>query len=111
MTLPEVHRAQRGYMFYPIAAPSLRSTEPIDAPDKQIVEHYFVGACDWFVAEVDVSTGLAFAFCCLGDPANAEWGYVSLVELESIRVEPGFVVDRDMHWQPCRFADVFHNCR
>jgi hypothetical protein len=49
--------------------------------------HYFVGGCDWLVTEYDPADDLAFGWACLnGDRQNAELGYVSLAELEEIRV-------------------------
>ncbi len=43
---------------------------------------------------------LAFGYACLGDPQCAEWGYVSLVELEGVLARGVFPVERDLHWTP-----------
>lgn len=49
--------------------------------------HYFLGGSDWLVTEWDPEEDLAFGWACLGgDRQNAELGYVSLAELDSIRV-------------------------
>lgn len=107
--LPEQNRDQRGYCFYPTAAPRLYATENTPLAEKPVVAHYFVGACDWYVVEFDLISGVAFGYACLGDPALAEWGYIDLPELEAVRMPPGFVVDRDLYWAPCTFARINHN--
>jgi hypothetical protein len=61
--------------------------------DEAIVSlHYFTGSCDWFITEKDKGTDeeraadtveqqQAFGYANLGDPNNAELGYISIVEL------------------------------
>jgi hypothetical protein len=61
--------------------------------DEAIVHlHYFTGSCDWFITEKDKGTDeeraagtveqqQAFGYANLGDPNNAELGYISIVEL------------------------------
>lgn len=111
--------ARRGHPFFPPAAelravPRLYSTERTPLADKVIHLHYFAGSCDWWLAEIDREELIAFGFACLGDPANAEWGNVSLAELALLYVapemhhtptgtfviQPGLVVERDLHWTP-----------
>ena len=117
----EQHRRERGHDFYPPAAdlasiPPLYATEDIPLSAKTLHLHYFVRGCDWWIAELDPDTGLAFGYACLhGDAANAEWGYVNLAELESLyqpahiqtddrgrpaRILPHLIVERDLHWTP-----------
>jgi Protein of unknown function (DUF2958) len=73
--------------------------------------HYFMGTCDWLVTEYDPDDDLAFGWACLGgDRQNAELGYVSLAELEQIKVPlrvrfgertvviGHHVVERDADW-------------
>ncbi len=73
--LPEPHRDWRGHDFWPPARaleaiPGLYGTERVAARDKVVHLHYFLGACDWWVVELDRTErpGLAFEFACLGDP-------------------------------------------
>lgn len=97
----ETQRARRGHQFWPTKAvklPALYSTEKVELADKVIRAHYFVAGCDWWLVELD-ATGTAFGYVCLGDPDNAEWGYIDLTELEAVRVRGMFVVERDCHWQ------------
>jgi len=72
-------------------------TRPSDAPpirsqdgkgyEATVFAHYFIGGCDWLVTEYDPDDDLAFGWACLnGDTQNAELGYVSLAELDEVRV-------------------------
>lgn len=112
-TRRETQRARRGHGFYPpamsvdpwtgraVPMPALYATERQPAAQKVLHVHYFVGGCDWWVAEYDPATGTAFGYACLGDPDLAEWGYVDLPELEALTVHGGLVVvERDLHWRP-----------
>ena len=69
-------------------------------------EHYFIGGCDWWITEYNKEKDIAFGFACLGDPQNAELGYVSLTELEQIRVNGVFPVELDMWWDKCPVGEV-----
>ena len=117
----EQHRRERGHDFYPSAVdlariPAQYATEDTPVAAKTLHLHYFVRDCDWWIAELDPDSGLAFGYACLhGDGANAEWGYVDLAELEGIyqpahiqtddagrpaRILPHLIVERDLHWTP-----------
>ena len=76
--------------------PRLYSTEDVRIPDKIIGMHFFIGGCDWWIVESD-ENGLMFGFANLGDPQNAEWGYICLDELKSIKRQGVFEIDRDLH--------------
>jgi hypothetical protein len=58
-----------------------------------------------FIAETD-GCDICFGFAMLGDMQNAEWGYISLNELKSIRVAGGFEVDNDLYWTPKAASEV-----
>ena len=102
MSRPEVNRARRGHDFYPapgtIAA--LYGTEGVPIRERIVAAHYFIGGCDWWVVEYDPDEALAFGYACLADPQCAEWGYVSLVELEGVLARGVFPVERDLLWTP-----------
>lgn len=125
--LIETRRAERGHDFYPPAnvlasVPALYDTEQVPAEDKTVHLHYFVADCDWWIAELDPDSGLAFGYLRLhGDDANAEWGYVSLPELEAIyqpgqvradtagrpvRILPRLIVERDLGWRAASFDSL-----
>ena len=84
--------------------PALYATDGIDCKDKTIYLHFFIGACDWYVAEFG-GEGLFFGFVNLNDPMNAEWGLFSLQELDEINIT-GCEVDNDLHWRPKKFSEI-----
>ena len=102
----------RGYTFLPEGEeleriPALYETERIAFEDKTIHLHYFIGACDWYIAELNPDTLLAFGFANLGDDQSAEWGYVDLDELAGIQAGPlRQPVERDLHFTPRFFSVV-----
>ena len=68
--------------------------------------HFFLGGCDWYVAEFDKSTRDLYGFAILNDDLkNAEWGYTNLDELCEITMS-GIEVDRDLHWAPRKASEV-----
>ena len=67
--------------------PRLYETEHITAEDKMIFLHFFLGTCDWYIAEYD-GGDLFFGFAILNsDYEMAEWGYISFAEMKSISVD------------------------
>ena len=66
--------------------PRLYETEHTPLQEKLIHLHFFLGGCDWYVAEYD-GEDIFWGFAILNnDFQNAEWGYISFSELKSIRV-------------------------
>jgi hypothetical protein len=109
----EKNRARRGHKFFPdnIAdVPALYSTEEVSLRDKMIHLHYFMADCDWYVAELDPATGLAFGYAILhGDEYGAEWGYSSIFELETVLLsitDFDVVIERDLDWTPKKFSEI-----
>ena len=73
--------------------PKLYETEHIPLRDKTIHLHFFIGGCDWYIAEYD-GTDLFWGFACLnGDLQNAEWGYIPFLELKEIRINGWLEID------------------
>jgi hypothetical protein len=112
--MPDTQRARRGHDFLPPAAelaeiPALYGTEPLKAKDKIVHLHYFIGSSDWWITELDqagdafdTEAWTAFGYMRIGGAdLDAEWGYVSLTELEVITVR-AFVIERDLYWKPGR---------
>lgn len=88
--------------------PKLYETESIPTKEKMIYLHFFLGGCDWFVAEYD-GDDLFFGYAVLGgDWQNAEWGYTSFNELKDIRVHGVLHVDCELEecWKIRPFIDV-----
>ena len=73
----------------------------------QIFLHYFIGGCDWYITEKDVSAddgeGLIGQFQTFG-VANLghgpEMGYISLPEIMAAGAE------LDLHWKICTIAEI-----
>lgn len=85
--------------------PRLYATEDRSPEAKSIHLHFFIGGCDWYVAEYD-GDDIFFGFAILNcDYQNAEWGYFSLDELRSLSIA-GIEVDNDIHWYPRPFILV-----
>ena len=87
--------------------PRLYETESIALADKLIHLHFFIGGCDWFIAEFD-GLDLFWGFAILNnDLEMAEWGYVSFSELKSIRVK-GIEIDceKEDYWKVRRAAEI-----
>lgn len=81
------------------ALPKLCSTEKTPMSEKLIHMHFFIGGCDWYITEFSATDGLMFGFAILNNDIEcAEWGYVSLKELQAINIR-GIQVDRDLHWR------------
>jgi len=81
-----------------VTIPAMYATEDVDAEQKTLYAHYFVAGADWYVAELDPTSGLAFGHADLGVP---EWGFFDLVEMEAIVAHNGLViVDRDLDFEP-----------
>jgi hypothetical protein len=131
--LPEPNRDWRGHDFWPPAKvleaiPALYATEHQGAAEKVVYLHYFAGACDWWVVELDSveRPHHAFGYACLGDPAMREWGYIDLHELASIfrppsfgdplpggltRITPALIVERELGWTPRPAREVIPHLR
>ena len=87
--------------------PKLYETEGTPLQEKMIHLHFFIGACDWFIAEFD-GEDLFWGFAILnGDYEMAEWGYVSFSELKSINVN-GIEIDCEVEeaWRVQSAAEI-----
>jgi len=86
--------------------PKLYETEDVPLEAKQIYLHFFIGGCDWYIAEYD-GDDLFFGFAILNnDLEMAEWGYISLTELKGIRAGGWLEIDTDLHWKVCPAIEV-----
>jgi hypothetical protein len=79
--------------------PVLYATEDTSLAEKTPHAHYFIGGCDWYVAELDHETGFAFGHADLG-MGFPEWGYFDLVEMEQTVAHELYVIERDLHFRP-----------
>ena len=97
--------------------PRLYETEGTDPADIIIHLHFFIGGCDWYIAEYD-GDDIFFGYVNLGDPAMTEWGYISFQELKASQVEAPVLkngrptvdlpiqVDRELPWRPKKFSEI-----
>ena len=81
-------RAQRAAMDKGDDALDFKPVVKLFTPDAQ---------CTWLLTELEPDGGLAFGLCDLG-LGCPELGYVSLVELQSIRGKLGLPIERDLHF-------------
>lgn len=87
--------------------PRLYETEKIPLKEKLIHLHFFIGGCDWFVAEYD-GEDLFFGYAILWDHRYAEWGYFSFDELKDIKINGWLEVDCETKeiWQIRRADEI-----
>ena len=72
--------------------PKLYETEKVPLREKLIYLHFFIGNCDWYIAEFD-GQDIFWGFSILNqDYQNAEWGYISFAELRFININ-GIEID------------------
>jgi hypothetical protein len=87
--------------------PALYSQE--DNPDPKVVLHFFnpMGAGDWHITEgqAEDEDFIFFGLCDLG-MGYPELGYVSLNELESVKLPFGLGIERDLHWRVKPLSEV-----
>lgn len=67
--------------------------------------HFFIGGCDWYIAEYD-QRDIFFGFAILhDDKINAEWGYIPFGELKKASINKIFEVDcENEQWFPIQAA-------
>lgn len=86
--------------------PGLYSAEHVPLKEKMIYMHFFIGGSDWYASEYEPKERLFFGFAILNnDLEMAEWGYFSLEELASLKVQ-FLEVDRDIHFTPTKAIDI-----
>ena len=88
--------------------PRLYETEHTPLQEKLIYLHFFIGGCDWYIAEFD-GEDLFWGFAILNDDfQNAEWGYISLSELKSVKVGGWMEVDCELEefWQVTKASEI-----
>ena len=79
--------------------PKLYETEHVPLKEKTIHLHFFIGGCDWYIAEYDGGE-LFWGFAILNnDYQMSEWGYIPFSELKEINIS-GIEVD-------CELAEYF----
>lgn len=81
--------------------PRLYETENVPLKEKLIYLHFFIGGCDWYIAEYD-GEDLFWGYAILNnDHVSAEWGYISFRELKEIRIAGWCEID-------CELEEFWH---
>ena len=85
-----------------VQIPKLYETESVPLKDKVIFQRYEIREIGffWLISELDPEENLAFGYANLNDDDCAEWGYISVAELQ----DNGAVRDRE--WKPCKFEEA-----
>lgn len=93
------------------ALPILHANENTRPQNVVIHMHLFLGGCDWYLAAYHPLERIFYGYAILNnDFDNAEWGYVALDELRTIRLRSGTKVDRDLNWRPRKASQVDRIC-
>lgn len=88
------------------ALPPIGTNENVPWQEVPIRMHFFLGGCDWYMAEYSPQERVFYGYAILNnDLVNAEWGYMSLDELRDVRVR-GFEIDRDLHWDTRKASEI-----
>ena len=69
------------------------------------------GAGTWYLTSYDPDEKLGFGFVTLGDPDMAELGYISITELEELRLPFGSKIERDRHFDPMPLQAVMEKIK
>ena len=88
--------------------PRLYETEKQPIKDKLIHLHFFIGGCDWYIAEYD-GEDLFFGYAILNqDYENAEWGYISFSELKEIKLNGWLEIDCELEefWKVKKASEI-----
>jgi hypothetical protein len=88
--------------------PKFYATESIPLKDKLIYLHFFIGGCDWYIAEYD-GNDLFWGYAILNDDHDcAEWGFISLTKLTEIKIDGGLEIDCELeeHWKVRRASEI-----
>jgi hypothetical protein len=82
--------------------PELYETENIPFDEKIIYRRYQLEELGyyWLIAELYKKSNIAFGYANLNNDDFAEWGYISIDELELCEAE------LDEGWKPCKFREA-----
>ncbi len=64
-----------------------------------------VGAWSWFILEANLDEGVAYGIVISGN-GEAEYGYISLSELQDLRTKFGLTVERDVSFSPTPLKEI-----
>jgi hypothetical protein len=70
-----------------------------------------MGAGTWYITAYNPEDKMAFGFVNLGDAEMAELGYISIEELETLRLPLGMKIERDLWFSPMPLKDVMEKVK
>ena len=81
--------------------PTLDATANLSIAEQSAYVKLFnpCGRHTWYITAYSPDEKLAFGFVTTGDAQCAELGYISITELESIRLMGGLGIERDIHFK------------
>jgi len=76
-----------------------------------VVAKFFnpTGVGTWLITEAEKQENgdyLMFGYCHFGDDSMAEFGYVSLSELQNIKLPFGLKIERDLYFKKCTMLEA-----
>jgi len=92
--------------------PRLYETEHVPLKEKIIHLHFFIGGCDWYIAEYDGGE-LFWGFAILNSDFDmSEWGYISFTELKGINIG-GIEIDCELteYFPPQKASNIEKICK
>ena len=94
--------------LFALNIPPLYATEATPVENKVICARLFAlaSAATWFIVEFDPEECIAFGYADLDNSTCAEWGYIDIRELDSLRLLGAPRVELDLHFAPCRFGGL-----
>jgi hypothetical protein len=89
-----------------------------ESSDKSIDEQFVYvklfnpcGAGTWYITSYSEEDNLAFGFVNLGDAEMAELGYISIEELETLRLPLGMKIERDLWFDKMPLKEVMERVK
>ncbi len=88
--------------------PTLDDSSDLSIKDQSVHCKLFnpVGVGTWYITAYNPTDKMAFGFVNLGDPPMAELGYISIDELENLKLPLGLSIERDMYFDSMPLQDV-----
>lgn len=73
--------------------------------DPMVVAKFFnpCGSQTWYITEYSPEEKIAFGY--VTGMGFDEFGYISIEELEGIKLPFGLTIERDCHFKPCRLSE------
>ena len=91
-----------------IKIPTLDETAELGISEQFVYAKLFnpYGIGTWYITSYDPETKEAFGFVNLNDPQMAELGYISIEELENLKLPFRGKIERDIHFSKMKLQDV-----